>query len=104
MNQYYKKAIKSLKKSGFIEGNVDSCLYVKKRSKDIGYIALYVDIILMIGDIKAIYNVRSDLKNIGLVLNVMEGLHVLHHYIFIRKKRAMLGQLHLIKNMDKKFV
>ena len=46
--QYYKKAAKILKNLGFIRGNVDPCLYVKKSAKGILYIALHVDDNLMI--------------------------------------------------------
>ena len=48
--QYYKKAVEILKSSGFVGGNIDPCLYVKKSMKGIVYIALYVDNNLMIGD------------------------------------------------------
>ena len=33
--QYYKKAVKSLKKAVFIEGNVDLCHCIKKSAKGI---------------------------------------------------------------------
>ena len=41
--QYYKKAMEFLKSSGFVGGNIDLCLYVKKSAKGIVYIALCVD-------------------------------------------------------------
>ena len=53
--QYYKKAVKILKELGFIGGNVDPCLYVKKSAKGIVKVVLYLDNNLMIGDMAAIY-------------------------------------------------
>ena len=38
--QYHKKAIKILKNLGFIRGNVNPCLYVKKSAKGLVYVAL----------------------------------------------------------------
>ena len=41
--QYYKKAIETLKKAGFVGGSVIPCLYVKKRAKVVVFIALFED-------------------------------------------------------------
>ena len=86
-------------------GNVDPCLYVKKSAKCIVYIAPYVDK-FMVGNVKVIDNTTAALRSNGLVLKVMEGLH---DNLFGKmkfstdKKRAWLGQPHLIKNIDMKF-
>ena len=72
--QHYRKAVKILKNLGFIGGNVDPCLYIKKSAKDIVYIALYIDDNLMVGNVKAIDDAMIALKNNGLVLKVVEGL------------------------------
>ena len=72
--QYYKNAVKILKKSWFVGGNVGPCLYVKKIKKGIVYIALYVDNNLMIGVIEAIDEAITVLKENGLELKVVEGL------------------------------
>ena len=104
--QYYKKAIEILKNSDFIGGTIDPCLYVKKSAKDVVYVALYVDDNLMIGDITTIDDAIKALKCKGLVLKIVEGLQ---DYLSCEmklsedKKRAMLEQLHLVKNMEKKF-
>ena len=49
--QYNKKAVQILKKSGFIGGNVNPCLYVKKNEKGGLYIALYIYDNILMGDI-----------------------------------------------------
>ena len=63
-----------MKSSGFVGGSINPCLYVKKSTKGILYVALYVDDNLMIGDIAAIDDTIEALKNKGLVLNIVEGL------------------------------
>ena len=45
--QYNKKAMEILKNSDFVGGSIDPCLYVKKSSKGVGYVALYIDDNLM---------------------------------------------------------
>ena len=100
--QYYKKAVKVLKKSRFIEGNVNPCLYLKKNEKGVVSVALYVDDNLMIGYIEITDKVITTLKECGLVLDVMEGLqdYLSFEVKFSKdKKRAWLGQPHLIKNL-----
>ena len=70
------------------------------------YIALYIDDNLMIGDISAIDNTIKAVKSKGLVLKIMERLQD-YSSCEIKfsedKKRAWLGQPHLIKNMQKQF-
>ena len=72
--QHFKKAIKILKNLGFVGGYIDPSLYAKKSAKGKECIALYKDDNLMEGDVKAIENAISVLKNNGLVIKVMEGL------------------------------
>ena len=105
--QYYKKAIEILKSSGFKGGSIDPCLYVKRSMNSSVYVALYVDNNLMIGDKAAIDDAIMALENKGLVLKVVEGLQdYLSCEIKIseNKKRAWLGQPHLIKNLKSKFI
>ena len=52
-----------------------------KNVKDIVWIAFYVDDNLMVGDINAINNTTSALKNNRLVLKVVEGLQ---DYLFCK--------------------
>ena len=104
--QYYKKAVEILKSSGFDGGSIDPCLYVKRIAKGIVYVALYVDDNLMIGNKAAIDDAILALKSKGLVLKVVEGIQ---DYLSCKikisedKKRAWLGQPHLIKNLKSKF-
>ena len=89
--QYYKKAIKILKNSGFIGGNVYPCLYAKKSAKGVVYIMLYVDNNSMVGDMAAIDDSIVALKSMGLVLKVMEGLqdHLSCEIKFSNDKRGL---------------
>ena len=67
---------------------------------------MYVDDNLMIGNNTPIDDITESLKNKGLVLKIVEGLQ---DYLSCKikfskdKKRAQLGQPHIIKNMEKKF-
>ena len=82
------------------------CLYVKNSAKGIVYIALYVDNNLMMGDIATIDDAIEALKNKGMILKIVEGLHdyLSCEIIFSDdKKHAWLGQPHLIKNLENKF-
>ena len=81
-------------------GNVDPCPSVKKSEMCIVYVALCLDYNLMIGDMEAIDDAITALKENGLLQKVMEGLH---DYLSCEvkfladKQRAWLGQSHLIK-------
>ena len=74
--------------------------------KGVVYIMQYVDNNPMVGDITTIDDVIEELKNKGLVLKILEGLQ---DYLSCEikfsddKKRAWLGQPHLIKNLESKF-
>ena len=63
--QTSEKAVKILKKLGFVGGNVDPSLYVKMSEKGMVYVALYVDDDLMLGDIEAINEAITSLKKIA---------------------------------------
>ena len=63
-----------MKSAGFVGGNVNPCLYIKKITKGIVYIALCIDINFMKGDIAAIDDAIEASKNKGLGLKIMEGL------------------------------
>ena len=53
-----KKAVEILKSSSFVGGSIDPCLYVKKGTKGVVYIALYVDDNLMVEDTATIDNAK----------------------------------------------
>ena len=104
--QYNKKMIEILKKIGFTGGDVDPCLFVRRSSKGICFIAIYVDDNLLVGHPAAIEETIELLKENGLVLKVEDDLH---DYLSCEiqfspdKKKAWLGQPHLINKLEKKF-
>ena len=69
-------------------------------------VALYVDDNLMVGNVAAFDSAIEALKSKGLVLKIMDGLQ---DYLSCKikisgdKKRAWLGQPHLVKNPKSKF-
>ena len=67
VRQCYKKAVKILNYSGFVNGNVYPCLYVKKSAKSVVYV-------FIVGDMVAIDDAIAALNSNGLVLKIMEGL------------------------------
>ena len=100
------KGHKEFEKFWFCGGSIDPCFYVKKSTKPILYVALYIDDNLMIGNSATIDDAILALKNKGLVLKIMEGLQDYLSYkikISDDKKHAWLGQPHLIKNLKSKF-
>ena len=91
---------------GFIGGNANPFLYVKKSEKGLTYIASYVDSSLMMGDDKAIADAMTALKENGLVLKIVGGLQDFLSCkvkFSVNKNRAWLGQPHLIEIIEKKF-
>ena len=72
--QYNKKILENLKKIGFTRGNVDVCFCMKKSTKVMIYIALYVNDDLMRGNFEAIDETVEQLKKSWLVLQVSESL------------------------------
>ena len=85
---------------------MDPCLFWRKSSKGTCYIALYVDDNLLVGDLAAIDEVIELLRSKGFILKVEDKLtDYLSCEIVLSKdrKKAWLGQPHLIANLDKKF-
>ena len=103
--QYYKKAVEILKCSCFVGGSIGPCLYVKKSTKSIIYIALHVDDNLMVGNIAMINDAIEALRSKGLIQKIVEGLQ---YYLSCKikfsnnKNHAWLGQHHLTKNLENK--
>ena len=104
--QYHKKAVEILKRIGFTGGDVDPCLYMKKSKKGLVFIALYVDDNLMVSHPKAIVDAIEGMKKHGLILKVEDELN---DYLSCEikfsddKKKAWLGQPHLISNLEGTF-
>ena len=100
--QYNKKATEILKKVSFIRGNVNSLLFMKN-SQIIQY---YVDDNLMILNPAAIDEAVEQVKKNWLLLKISDSLeeYLLCKIRFSKeKKKAWLGQLFLMKNMENKF-
>jgi len=104
--QYYKKVVKILKKIGFRGGDVDPCLFSRQNEKGICLIALYVDDNLMVGHPAAIDQTIRQFKENKLILKIENDLH---DYLSCEvefskdRKKAWLGQPHLIANLVKTF-
>ena len=79
--QYYKKAVKILKKLEFVGG----CFYVSKSEKGVVYIAFYIDDNLIVGDIEAIDEAIIAFQGNGLVLKIVERYRAM---FLNNKKRA----------------
>ena len=104
--QYYKKTVEILRKIGFVGGDIDPCLYYRKSKQGTVFIAIYVDDNLLVGDADAIQETINYLKKEGLVLKIEDDLkdYLSCEVRFLEdKKRAWLGQPHLIKNLKAKF-
>ena len=102
----FKKAVETLKKIGFEEGEFDPCLLVLKTGKGICHIALYVDDNLLVGNPEAIDAVIAPLKAEGLVLKIEDDLrdYLSFEIVFSPdRSKAWLGQSHLISNLESKF-
>ena len=78
---------------------MDTCLYIKKSVKGTVYVALYVDDNLMVGNIEVI----DDAITAIILWYWLQDYLSCKIKFSMDKKRAWLGQLHLIKNLDKKF-
>ena len=79
----------------------------KENEKGLVYLALYINDNLMVGESEAVDEVIVILKENGLVLKELEGLQdsLSCKVKFLKdEKRAWLGEPHLIKNLDNKFV
>ena len=93
-------------RNGFVGGDIDPCLYYRKSKKGTVFIAIYVDDNLLVGDAEAIQKTIKDLKVNGLVLKIEDDLKdylSCEVKILKDKKRAWLGQPHLIKNLEENF-
>ena len=104
--QYYKKFTKILKKLGFLGGDVDPCLFTRKDEYGLVFVAIYVDDNLVVGHKKAVDRTITQLREEGLMLKVEDNLHdyLSCDICFSQdRKRAWLGQPHLISNLAKTF-
>ena len=98
--------IECLESIGFSRSQVDPCLFIKKDENGVVYLAIYVDDCYAVGDLKAIERVIKDIVSTGYTVKVEDDLsdYLSCKIIFDKeKKKAWLGQPHLIKNLETKF-
>ena len=104
--QYHKKFVTILRSIGFTGGDVDTCPFVRKSAKGICFVGIYVNNKLFLGHPAAIFETVSQLQNKGLVLKIENGFngYLSCEIIFAKdRKKAWLGQPHLIVNLKDKF-
>ena len=104
--QYYKKWSSVLKTLGFKKSAIDPCLFVKTDGKTPMYVATYVDDNYVLGSDEDINKFIKDIKKHGLNVTVEDTLedYLSCNIVFSDdKKRAWIGQPHLMKKIDKKF-
>ena len=68
--QYYKFFIKILKKIGFVGGDADPCLMMRKNKSGVVYIAIWVDNSFLFGNDEAIHATIDNMKREGLSLKI----------------------------------
>jgi hypothetical protein len=104
--QWWKKLVTILRKIGFEGGYSDPCLMTRRYALGIIFIALYVDDCLCVGHTTAIKDTIEQLKVNGLEVTVEDKLtdYLSCEINFSKnKKKAWLGQPHLLLNLEKKF-
>ena len=104
--QFYKKFVTTLRKIGFTGGYADPCLLTRKSDKGIVHLAIYVDDNYCIGDKEAIEEVIGLIKENGFTVKVEYDMtdYLSCNILFSKdKKKAWLGQPHLMKKIKEKF-
>ena len=104
--QFYKKFVATLRKIGFKGGYADPCLLTRKSDKGVVHLAIYVDDNYCIGDPDAIKEVIELIKKAGFTVKVETDMtdYLSCNILFSKdKKKAWLGQPHLIKKIKEKF-
>jgi hypothetical protein len=104
--QFFKKLVQCLKTIGFQGGVADPCLMTRKYEKGIVFIALYVDDCYCVGHEEAINDTIAKMKASGFSVKVEDNLsdYLSCNIAFdAQRKKAWLGQPHLIKNLERKF-
>ena len=90
---------------GFKQSTADPCLFIKKDEHGIIFLAIWVDDCYCLGNLKAIEEMLKKLKehfNVKTEDNLSDYLSC--EIVFNKEKtKALLGQPHLIKKMEKKF-
>ena len=103
---YFLKFMRVLRNIGFVGGNADPCMMMRKNEHGVCYIAIWVDDSLLIGHEAAIEQTIKDLKNSGFGLKIEGELddYLSCEITFDRdNKIGWIHQPHLIKKIEKKF-
>ena len=102
---FFLKLVKKLKGFGFEQSKADPCLMIKRSNKGLVILALYVDDILCIGNKDAIQDTVEKLKKVFTIKVTTSLSDYLSCEILFDKyrKRAWIGQPHLIKKLESKF-
>ena len=104
--QWYKKFVTILKKIGFEGGTADPCLFVKRTSKGIIMISVYVDDNFCVGHKAALEEFVADLKKNGLSVKVTSQMtdSLSCNLAFSEDgSTAWIGQPHLIRKLEERF-
>ena len=104
--QIFKKLVSCLKALGFEGGIADPCLMTRRNKKGIIFIGIYVDNCYCCGHKEAINETIDQLIQSGFGVKVEDNLmdYLSCNIVFDKdKKKAWLGQPHLIKNLEQKF-
>ena len=104
--QFFKKLISCLKMMGFEGGIADLCLMTRRNKKGILFIGIYVDDCYCWGHKEAMDETIDQLIQSGFGVKVEDNLtdYLSCNIVFDKdKKKAWLGQPHLIKNLEQKF-
>ena len=104
--QFFKILVKALRDIGFKGGYADPCLLTRKCKLGIVFIALYVDDCYCCGTEAAIKDTIEKIQQKGFTVKIeyeMTDYLSCELRFSADRKRAWLGQPHLIKNLERKF-
>jgi Reverse transcriptase (RNA-dependent DNA polymerase) len=104
--QFFKKFIRIMTNIGFKQSVVEPCLLYKKDENGIVITAIHVDDCYMIGHRKALDQTVKDIEAAKLTVKVEHNTkdYLSCEIVFDKeKKKAWLGQPHLVKRLENKF-
>jgi hypothetical protein len=103
---FWKRLVTALKKVGFVQCQADGCLLFRKSKEGICIVCLYVDDCLAVGSKAALDRLVEDMKKVFDIkvdgtFNDYLGCELV---LSDDRKRAWLGQPHLMKRLETKFI
>jgi len=102
-HQWWKKFVDILKYIEFKGGFADPCLMIKQSNDGTVFASIHVEDNFCVGHPKALNTFVEDLKKQGLMVKVFKELTAyLCSLILKDKKKAWIGQLHLIAKLQEK--